>query len=209
MNWLFGSSTSKSSGPSESDRRSSRSGSFSPKDVKSKIDTIHGLFEQDDESVSYTVTKKIKIKSDEENKYVQVNLQDFLDPQNASFRPKKLKISIKNTTPEHSPTTRIAWIPVPLIKHRHYDAKEFKNGDTFNEEIVLDITPKMTFYQVNERNHPVQADFTFINVFNMYKDVPFTISLGSMYIIPERTSPSDDRCIYEVEYTLSGLLTPY
>lgn len=207
MNWFFGSSTSKSSGPSERDRRSNRSGSFSPKEIQSKIETVKNLIEEDDQTVTYTYKKTLKVRSEEKEKYLQINVQDFLEPQNATFRPKKLKIKISSKDNDNIEQTTFVWVPVPLIKHRHYEAKEFSQKETFDDEINIDVVPKMTFYQVNEKNHPVQADFTHINALNMYKDVPFTISLGSMYIVPSRKK--EMKCTYDIEFTLIGLLTPY
>lgn len=174
---------------------------------KEQINKMKNLLEQEEEIKSSTITKMIKCKENEVQKYVQVNLQDFVDPQNATIRVKKLKLNIKSMNTEIIKNTQLVWVPIPLIKNKEYRPDDFQNKMDFEDEFELTVTPKMTFYQSDEHGKPIQSDFTCITNFNMLKGTPFTISLGSMYLVLDRKTTG--KCAFEVKYTLSYTLNNY
>lgn len=174
---------------------------------KEKVERIGDILETDDSIQTTTIKSVVKFKENEVQKYAQVNLQDFVSPQNANIKPKKLKVTFKSYNHDIVKSVTVYWVTVPLVSPKEYRPDDFKNKESFDDEFTLVAPPMMTLYQTDEKGHMVNADCTHITNFNMFANHPFTVALGSMYMVLSRETSG--KCAMEVEYTLTYALRPY
>ena len=174
---------------------------------KEKLDRISDLLDTDDTTQTVTVKDVIKFRETEIQKYIPVFLEQFVTPQNANIKPKKLKVTFKSYNKDLIKSCTVYWVTVPLVNNKEYRPDDFKNKEEFDDEFSLLVPPMMTLCQVDEKGHLVGADCTHITNLNMFKNTQFHVSIGSMYLVLSRETSG--KASIEVEYTLTYSLRQY